>query len=874
MNPENQSNKKLSSKLRPLTLSLLSSTTKKTYHGPEHPSKRWGHSGILHNNCMIIFGGRNLQRSLSNIYSLDFTDFTWTKMEPIDNPPLSRDSHSAVLYNNSDMVIFGGNGLTSKFNDLWDFNINEYSWTKITTQGKSPCPRDGHLSAIIYDKYMVIYSGINDKDEVVNDLFLFDFDQKKWIECDLINGNLIENRDGQSCCLVDNTMYLFGGQGPVEDKYSNELFTIKFEIDPIFKTKPKAIIEEIEITNSIKPKERASHCCVVYKDLYLIITGGEGPNKEPLDDIWLYDLKKMCYIEIEINGKEKIEGRFCHCSVICGDTLALYGGMKNSDSTLDNLTLINIEYNQGKRKKNVEIMSNNKKKKIEEKNENENNEDLNLIYAPLINKNEMEDFSIDTNDLINMNFYSFEEIKKNYLNNMMTWHFLKHLSAFYKWPIGCIGNFIKNSLKDYVSSRNIHIDMKKTKNSEMYLSIIDDGIGIISPDFNGIMFSFIKNQNKELNYFQYGFSMKASAMRLADSFLIISKTGKEISIGLISKRLQQKLKENDFILTPIVNYRIEKKESNKMKYIAKSNFPSESLNLILETIPFLFKTEEELMNYFDSFDSGTHIYLFDLKTKSNCDNNYIKNILYSEDDYEIIYDNENNDICINEEYEFNEEFKRNIIDFSLKKFLNFIILKPCKEINIYISNQKIDWENPYYNIKLLSNSGNNIKKLTSINFFNSEENEKIDCLNIEGSGYHGILFNEKFIDSIISNTNVGTEEIKEKDYFNGILIYKDDILITRLNQEYLGNFNFFIKKMMNLNEKIYDKEENDFLIGNMFGQYKVNNYFSTKIFKKNGYIELPSNGYELTFNGCEIKDQALFGFFYNKIKALLQKIQK
>ena len=45
-------------------------------------------------------------------------------------------------------------------------------------------------------------------------------------------------------------------------------------------------------------------------------------------------------------------------------------------------------------------------------------------------------------------------------------------------------------------------------------------------------------------------------------------------------------------------------------------------------------------------------------------------------------------------------------------------------------------------------------------------------------------------------------------------------------------------------------------------------------FKKNGYIELPSNGYELMFNGCEIKDQALFGYFYNKIKALLQKIQK
>ena len=58
-----------------------------------------------------------------------------------------------------------------------------------------------------------------------------------------------------------------------------------------------------------------------------------------------------------------------------------------------------------------------------------------------------------------------------------------------------------------------------------------------------LCFLFIKNQNKELNYFQYGFSMKASAIRLADSFLIISKTQKELSIGIISKRLQKKSKK-------------------------------------------------------------------------------------------------------------------------------------------------------------------------------------------------------------------------------------------------------------------------------------------------------------------------------------------
>ena len=77
-------------------------------------------------------------------------------MEPVGSIPLGWDSHTAVLYNNSHMIIFGGNGLTSKFNDLWDFDITEYKWTKITTQGKAPCARDGHLSALIYNKYMLI----------------------------------------------------------------------------------------------------------------------------------------------------------------------------------------------------------------------------------------------------------------------------------------------------------------------------------------------------------------------------------------------------------------------------------------------------------------------------------------------------------------------------------------------------------------------------------------------------------------------------------------------------------------------------------------------------------------------------------------------
>ena len=84
-------------------------------------------------------------------------------------------------------------------------------------------------------------------------------------------------------------------------------------------------------------------------------------------------------------------------------------------------------------------------------------------------------------------------------------------------------------------------------------------------------------------------------MKLANSFLLISKTDSNISIGLISKSLQIKI-ESDLILTPVVNYKITKNE-NEITYIPISNYPKESIHLIFEEISFLFKTQTEFETY-------------------------------------------------------------------------------------------------------------------------------------------------------------------------------------------------------------------------------------------------------------------------------------
>ena len=77
-----------------------------------------------------------------------------------------------------------------------------------------------------------------------------------------------------------------------------------------------------------------------------------------------------------------------------------------------------------------------RKKKLENnESENKNDTELNasgdILSDNNINNNliDMEDFAGDTNDLIEINFYSFEELKKNYLNNLMTWKFLLSLNV-------------------------------------------------------------------------------------------------------------------------------------------------------------------------------------------------------------------------------------------------------------------------------------------------------------------------------------------------------------------------------------------------------------------------------------------------------------
>lgn len=543
------------------------------------------------------------------------------------------------------------------------------------------------------------------------------------------------------------------------------------------------------------------------------------------------------------------------------------------------------------------------------------------------------DIGIDTtnfNDFFN-NSFNFKEIKTNYLSNLISFSFLKKVGTFYQWPFLCFSNLVENSIIHGKSSQ-IDIDINcyedeiykrlelATKNTnlleyqpessdlELYkgdysnkilvLSIKDNGTGIETELFNKILFCFDAKDtslmsciNNNSNYLNKNINIKSCCMRLGDSFFILSKTKTELNIGLISRQLQMKM-NNDLILTPLVNYTIEKdKDKNDIKYIFKSQMGLQSENIILNEIRFLFWSVDEIFKYANSFETGTHIFIFDLKQFSsqkeyfNKSNNFELFFAYKS---EIKIDN--NDILYNtllkQKFLNNIENKKenengenknnliNIIDISLRKYFEFFLIK-YNGVNINLLKEKINTENNIIS-KLSSIVNNNLYSIDNDIFNNNGSNddaesenvvivddsfslkgkninkENINIILLKGELYKGILI-KKIEDKDLLlrrinnafNTDI-KDEIKDL-FFNNILIYYENRIVCRLGQNKFGDLPYFIKKQKN-KELFY-------------------NYF--------GYIELPNNGlYELNMIKSEFKDYSMFSLFFSKINNLIKKLNK
>ena len=126
---------------------------------------------------MILFGGHDGSRHLSDTHIFDFDTRTWMMVVTEGPPPIPRDSHVSVLHGNS-MYVFGGSSGVA-MNDLHELQLpsNHTSparWRPVhTLQVDQPRDRFCHV-AVVHNDSMYVFGGYDGTDRL-NDFIRFDF---------------------------------------------------------------------------------------------------------------------------------------------------------------------------------------------------------------------------------------------------------------------------------------------------------------------------------------------------------------------------------------------------------------------------------------------------------------------------------------------------------------------------------------------------------------------------------------------------------------------------------------------------------------------------------------------------------------------------
>jgi N-acetylneuraminic acid mutarotase len=101
------------------------------------PRPRSGHSANLWGDKMVIFGGIDQDRGrLNDTWVFDFNNKTWQYLTIKTNGfylPRVRSGHSASIYKENYLVVFGGiTAVTKELDDVCALNLVTKEWSQIT----------------------------------------------------------------------------------------------------------------------------------------------------------------------------------------------------------------------------------------------------------------------------------------------------------------------------------------------------------------------------------------------------------------------------------------------------------------------------------------------------------------------------------------------------------------------------------------------------------------------------------------------------------------------------------------------------------------------------------------------------------------------
>ncbi|KAG8938822.1 Negative regulator of mitotic exit [Tulasnella sp. 424] len=157
-----------------------------------YPGPRYGHSFIIVDNTIWLFGGQRKHIIMDDMWCIEFgsddVEYVRWRRIPKKKPwPEARAYHSTV-YHGGSLYLFAGTGEDHKgaetiMNDVWKFEIRTETWTEIRCYGQLPPPRSAPGATFIGDN-MFTFGGLipvgDDMYELTDYAFVFNSRDQTW----------------------------------------------------------------------------------------------------------------------------------------------------------------------------------------------------------------------------------------------------------------------------------------------------------------------------------------------------------------------------------------------------------------------------------------------------------------------------------------------------------------------------------------------------------------------------------------------------------------------------------------------------------------------------------------------------------------------
>lgn len=298
--------------------------------------RRVNHAAVLIGCHIYSFGGYCTGENFEivrpiDVHILNTVSYKW-RVLPLPSPnddqyeqtPYHRYGHTAVAYADRAFIFGGRNDKNGACNILFCFDAASKRWSRPPVSGDIPGARDGHSCCVIRDK-MFVFGGFEEGvQKFSNDIFALYFPTMTWSLVRVRSGKPARWRDFHSATGIGDKMYIFGGRSDRAGPYhtNSELYCPKIQV---YDTVNNTWCEPQAVGNI--PCGRRSHSAFAYKGELYILSGYNGIHDLHFDDMYRFNPADSRWTIIMPKGQGPCARRR-QCCCLVNDRLYVFGGTR------------------------------------------------------------------------------------------------------------------------------------------------------------------------------------------------------------------------------------------------------------------------------------------------------------------------------------------------------------------------------------------------------------------------------------------------------------------------------------------------------------------------------------------------------------------